>query len=211
MKPWSDFYDLLSPDVPGCPQAAQEQALRQAAIAFCEQSLAWRYVHPDITVTVDTADYDFVPPPQAVVEAITYAKFNDTELSVNVSQDDMRVWHWRDQAGMPAYVLGGATSLKLVPNPDVEGTLYLEVILKPSPSAESIDDDLYNEFRAPIIHWALSQLMLSPNKPYSNPTLATFHMQQYFSLAAAAGIKIARNRTREPLQTAIMRRGLYES
>jgi len=42
-KLWSDFYDLVVPDLPGCPFAMVDNALRESAIAFCEQSLAWSY------------------------------------------------------------------------------------------------------------------------------------------------------------------------
>lgn len=206
MKPWSEFYDLLSPDVPNCPQAAQDYALRQGAIAFCEQSLAWRYNHPDISVQVGTTDYDFTPPPGAVVHAVTYASFNDGEIDVNVAQDDMRIWNWRDQVGTPSYVLGTPTGIKLVPTPDLEGTLKLETVLKPSPIAEGIDDDIFNEYRGAIVHWAAGRLMLSPKKPYTDSALATYHLSQFASQAAAAGTRVARNYTRAPLETYIMRR-----
>jgi hypothetical protein len=206
MKPWSDFYDLLSPDVPNCPQPAQEQALRQSAIAFCEQSLAWKYTLPDFDVTVASADYDFPDITDAVVHAIVFAEFNDQEIDVNTAQDDMRIWNWRHQPGSPEYVLGGPKSFKLVPTPDLEGTLTMEVALKPSPTAETIDDDLYDEFREAIVHGALSRLMLSPKKPYTDTNLGTYHAQQFVAAAAAAGLRAARNYTRAPFETSIMRR-----
>lgn len=211
MKPWSDFYDLLGPDVPGCPFAAQEQALRQGAIAFCEQSLAWKYTHPDIEITVATDEYPYVPPTGAVVHTVTYAAFNDSEINVDVDESSMRIWDWRNQTGIPEYVLGGPSSLRLVPNPNVPGTLKLEVILKPSPDAEGIDDTLFNEYREPIVHWALGRLMASPKKPYTDLQLSIYHMQQFFSKTAGAGIRVARNYTRQPLRTSIMTRGRRES
>ncbi|HJT51997.1 MAG TPA: hypothetical protein VJ734_08665 [Nitrosospira sp.] len=39
MKLWSDFYDLVIPELPGCLLAVADGALHQAAITFCEQSL----------------------------------------------------------------------------------------------------------------------------------------------------------------------------
>jgi hypothetical protein len=206
MKLWSDFFDLLSPDLPNCPQAAQVLALREAAIAFCEQSLAWKYRNTDIPVEIGTADYPFDPPVGAVVYAVTYAEFNDVEIEVNTAQDDMRIWNWRHQTGTPQYVLGSPTVLTLVPTPNVAGTLKVDVALKPSPTSEGIDDDIFNEYREAIVHWAAARLMLSPNKPYTNPNMATYHMQQFFSLTGAAGLRAARNYTRAPFQTSIMRR-----
>ena len=34
MKLWSEVYDLVMPDLPGCPFAAVNSALRQSAIVF---------------------------------------------------------------------------------------------------------------------------------------------------------------------------------
>lgn len=210
MKPWSDFYDLLAPDVPGCPDAAKEQALRQAAIAFCEQSLAWKYAHPDIEIVIGQDEYPFDPPAGAVVHTVTYATFADNELNVMVDEYSMGIWDWRNQDGVPQYVLGGPTSLRLVPAPNVEGTLKLEVILKPSPDAETIDDDVFNEYREAIVHGALGRLMASPKKPYTDLQLSTYHMQQFFAQTAGAGTRVARNYTRQPLRTSIMTRGRRE-
>lgn len=207
MKPWSDFFDLLSPDVPNCPQSMQTLALRQAAIAFCEQSQAWRYQHDDITVIVGTSDYDYAPPPNSVVHAIDYAEFNDFEIEVMTAQDDVWLWNWRHQDGSPQYIVGHPTYLTLIPTPNIPGTIKnLSVILKPSPLADSIDDDLFNEWREAIVHGALARLMSSPKKPYTDLQLATYHQQQFRIDTATAGIRVGRSYTRAPLQTQIMRR-----
>ena len=50
MKLWSDLYDLIMPDLPGCPFAAVNNALRQSSIVFCAQSLAWKDEHPPVAV-----------------------------------------------------------------------------------------------------------------------------------------------------------------
>ncbi|MDQ3186902.1 MAG: hypothetical protein M3Q16_10710, partial [Pseudomonadota bacterium] len=69
MKLWSDFYDLVMPDLPGCPSVVVDNSLRQSAIAFCEQSLGWKYDHPSVPVVQGIAEYAFVPPADAVVHA----------------------------------------------------------------------------------------------------------------------------------------------
>lgn len=206
MKIWSDFYDHLLPDVPGCPYAMLDHALRQAAIAFCEQSLAWRQEHPDIAIIAPQAKYLFDPPAESVVHVITYAALDGRQISTETQASDMRINEWRNQSGRPQYVLGQESGLRLVPRPDADGTLSLEVALKPVPLAASVPDLLFDEWREPIIHGALSRLMLSPKKPYSNSQLAQYHQQQAHIKTGQAGIRVARDRTRAPLQTSIMRR-----
>lgn len=207
MKLWSDFFDYMAPDLPGCPLTAMIFALRQSAIAFCEQSLVWEYTHPDISVSVGTAEYPYVPPDNnSVVHTVTYGEFNGTEIDVNTKQSDMLIWDWRNVGGIPEYVLGGAEFLTLVPTPNIAGTLKLTVVLKPSPTAEGIDDDIFNEYREAIVHGALARLMLSPKKPYTDGMLANYHMSQFTAKTGAAGSRAARNYTRAPLQTSIMAR-----
>src|SRR6478736_8575730 len=103
MTPWTSFYDLIAPDLPGCSFAAMDVALRQAAIAFCEQSLAWKYTHPDVAIVAATASYPFVPPTQSVVHAITYAEFNGTAIDSHMGEPGIPINDWRNQSGTPEY------------------------------------------------------------------------------------------------------------
>lgn len=206
MKSWSDFYDLILPDVPSCPHAAVDLALRRAAIAFCEQSLAYKYNYPDIAVSAGTETYIYNPPDQTAVYVVAYAKFNDCEISVNTSEDNIKIWDWRDQSGTPQYVLGGSEGVTLVPIPDIDGTLSLIVALRPSSTAIGIDDDIFSEYREAIIAGAKAQLMISPKKPYSNAALAAYYQQLFIIKTGQAGVRTARNYTRQPLRTTIMRR-----
>lgn len=205
MKLWSDFYDLVAPDVPGCPVLVLDNALRQSAIEFCQQSLSWKYAHPDIILIAGQSVYPFDPPDGAVVYTISYAAYNGKEVQSHVGESSLRDWDWRNQTGAPDYVMGGA-SLTVVPTPDVAGPLTLIVVLQPSPDAAGVDDRLFNDDREAIIHGALSRLMLSPKKPYTSSALAVYHQQQFAIKTNRAGSNSARYATREPLQTTIMRR-----
>lgn len=206
MTPWSAFFDLISPDVPGCSQAAQVSALRQSAISFCEQSLAWKYDHPDIAVSVAVGKYLFSAPGGSVVHAVVYAEFNDSEIETRAMERDISTWDVKHKTGTPEYVLGGPISVTLVPTPDVEGTLKLRVVLKPSPAADGLDDDIYSEYRETIVHGALSRLMLSPKKPYTDAVLANYHAQMFLIKTGYAGLREELNYNRVPLKTSIMKR-----
>jgi hypothetical protein len=206
MKLWSDFYDLVLPHVPNCPDVAVDIALRQSAITFCEQSKAWTYTYPDIAVAIGVSQYSYNPPDQSAVDTVIHAEFSDCEIGVNVSENNLPIRDWRDQTGTPQYVLGGSTGITLVPSPDIDGTLSLIVTLKPSPTAIGVDDTIYNEYREALAYGAVAQLMISPKKPYSNPQLAAYYQELFIIKTGQAGIRSDRNYTREPLRTTIMRR-----
>lgn len=206
MKLWSDFYDLAVPELPGCPLAAIDSALRQSAIAFCEQSLAWQAAHPEVPVLPGIAEYAFAPPAEAVVHAVTWAALDGEEIASNAGRLNITGKNWRSRTGRPEQVLGGTTSLTLVPKPGAAGTLNLEVALKPTPDATGVPDDIFNECRETIVHGALARLMLSPRKPYGNAQLAAYHQQQFLVKTAAAGTRVSRSYTRASLRTSIMAR-----
>jgi hypothetical protein len=206
MKSWSDFYDLAMQDVPGCPLAAMDVALRQAAIFFCERSLAWKYRHPDIPVIPNTASYAFAPPTEAVVHAIVHAELDGRNMNFPGAEADKRIANWGDQTGTPVFILGSPASSILAPVPNASGVLTMTVALKPSSNAGGIDDSIFDEYRDAIIHGALARLMLSPKKPYTNMQLAQYHDQQFAIGIADAGMRAARNYTRAPLRTRIMGR-----
>jgi hypothetical protein len=206
MKLWSDFYDLVVPDLPGCPLAVADNALRQFAIAFCEQSLAWRFEHPDIPVAVGTAEYLLAPPEGAVAHVITYAALDGEEIEP-VDPASLPIRDRGRRAGKPRYMLSGPASVTLMSDLYAAGTLTLLVVLKPSATSMGIDNNLFDEYREAIVHGALARLMLSPGKPYTNPQFAAYHQQQFAVKAAAAGVRAARSNARIPLRTAILRRG----
>jgi hypothetical protein len=206
MKLWRDFYDLVMPDVPGCTFAAIDSALRQSAVVFCEQSLAWLTEHPGISVVGGTAEYAFTPPEGAVVHAITFAALNGEEIAPYKGETGISAKNWRNRTSPPQYILSGAGSVILVPHPDAAAVLTMIVALKPSPASAGIDDVQFNEYREAIVHGALLRLMLSPKKPYTNAQLAAYHQQQFAIKTAAAGVRVAKNYTRTPLRTSIMAR-----
>jgi hypothetical protein len=206
MKLWKDFYDFVMPDVPGCAFAAIDSALRQSAVVFCEQSLAWLAEHPRISVVAGTAEYAFTPPEDAVVHAITFAALNGEEIGAYKGETGISAKNWRNRNGAPQYILGGAGFVILAPKPAAAAALTLSVALKPSPASTGIDDVQFNEYREAIVHGALLRLMLSPKKPYTNAQLAAYHQQQFAIKTAAAGMRVAKNYARTPLRTSIMAR-----
>ncbi|SFN73409.1 hypothetical protein SAMN05216332_101415 [Nitrosospira briensis] len=205
MKLWKDFYDLVMPDVPGCTFAAIDSALRQSAVVFCEQSLAWRIELSPISVVAGIAEYALTPPEDAVVHAITLAALNGEEIEAYKGETDISARN-RYNRTSPQYISGGPGSIILAPKPTATGALTMIVALKPSPASAGIDDVQFNEYREAIVHGALLRLMLSPKKPYTNAQLAAYHQQQFAIKTAAAGVRVAKNYARTPLRTSIMAR-----
>lgn len=203
MKLWEDFFDLAAPEVPGCPFGVLENALRQGAIEFCEQSLAWEFDHPDVPVIAGQDVYLYAPPVGAKVVAVLWAKLGDRELECNIGEPDRRYWNWRDRTGQPDRIFGGPSVFTLYPKPDAAETLQLIVALRPSSDGPGVDDEIFDECREAIIHGALYRLMSSPKKPYTDLQMATYHQQQFAIKTGRAGVTASKHHTRAPLETTI--------
>lgn len=201
MKEWSGFYDMLMPELPGCPQAAADHALRQSAVEFCEQSLVWQAFHPEVAISAGTADYAFSPPEGTRVHAISRAALDGSELEAFVPGAGGSLHGQQGGLGSPRYVIGGTARFTLAPEPAAAGVLAMTVALKPSPDSQGIEDWLFDEYREPIVHGTLARLMLSPKKPYSNIELAAYHRQQFTVKTGAAGARAATRHARAALQT----------
>jgi hypothetical protein len=207
VKTWSNFYDLVAPQLPGCPLAAMDIALRQAAIAFCEQSLAWRFDHPPIAVEPGTSAYPLVPPADSTVHAILHAALDGREIGCGTGDCDMAERN-RDGhlSGIPLYIFGGTGFLALVPAPSANGILSLSMALKPSPASAGLGEREFDEYQEAIVHGALFRLMSSPKKPYTHLQLAFYHQEQFGARTVAAAMREGRGRTRALLRTRLMGR-----
>jgi hypothetical protein len=207
VKTWSNFYDLVAPHLPGCSLAAMDIALRQAAIAFCEQSLAWRFDHPPIAVEPGVSAYPLVPPAGSTVHAILHAALDGREIGCGTGDCDMAERN-RDGrlSGIPLYIFGETGLLTLVPAPGANGILSLGVALKPSPASAGLGEREFDEYQEAIVHGALSRLMSSPKKPYTHLQLASYHQEQFGARTGTAAMREGRGRTRAPLRTRLMGR-----
>jgi|ThiBiocorrection_1091964.scaffolds.fasta_scaffold74009_2 hypothetical protein len=205
VKLWSEFYDLVAPHLPGCPFAAMDNALRQAAIVFCEQSLAWRFDHPAIAIEPGVSVYPFALPAESALHAILHAVLDGRKIACFAAGRDMEE---RNRAinllqGVPSCIFGSADSFTLAPEPTASGVLILRVVLKPSLASTGLGDREFDEYREAIAHGALFRLMSSPKKPYTQLQLASTHQEQFGIKTGAAAMNAERSYIRLPLRTQI--------
>jgi hypothetical protein len=171
---WSDFYSLVMPWAPGCAEIVADAALRQAAIEFFQETLAWqRTLDPSLTIT--TAGYPDVACDITADEAIV--KLLDTKLDgrpLTLARADDFDGTDEPQSGMPsaAYTVDQSTVL-LYPAPAASGMkVTLRVALKPSQAATGIADAPFEQYASAIAAGALARLCTQPGTSYLNPGIA---------------------------------------
>jgi hypothetical protein len=77
-------------------------------------------------------------------------------------------------------------AVELAPVPNVNGTLYLRGYLRPDRDATAWDAELYDEFHRVVFHGVLYELLLMPNRGWSDPKTGALHGRQWTQLLAAA-------------------------
>jgi hypothetical protein len=177
----------LVTSVPGCPQPVIEQYVRDSAIDACERTLAWRYEQPLIRLTPGVYDYPYENPTQSEVHAFITASVNGRSLSPVTMEWLHRSYpDWPstnpDHRADPRYIVHlDDDTFAVAPIPD-DSQLYdlkMIVALKPLRTATGMDQTAMDDLENVIMHGALRDLLVLPNKNWSDRELASYHAKQY--------------------------------
>lgn len=199
MASYEAFFPYVLHEVPGAPEPLVIRAIRDAAIEFCEKSLILTRDHDPITVKAGVVDYDLEPPSGYVVIKIQQAWLDNnklTPLAPDVVRDASvynRLFSaYQSAPSTPqAYLQKEERTVSVWPLPDKQYTksLTMRVALKPTRSSTTVDDVLFEDYAEQIASGALSKLMASANKPYTNFDMAGVHKGLFMQ-----GINVARQR-----------------
>lgn len=204
LVPYTDWYNDVLPDVPGCPEAMALDAIRDAAIVFCERTKVHKVDLDPITLQASTPTTSFVVPastPQTRVARIEQALYGTTPLdfkdadwlAVNLERT------WRTKTGTPQYITqDDEESFRVVPYLTAIATVDLDlfVSLKPTQASTDIEARLWREYREVIAAGALARLMLSPKKPYTNTVLAAVNNDMFEGAIARITRKVFKGHVR---------------
>lgn len=171
MKLWTEFYDTLLPDVPGCNPAMANIALRHAAREFCERTKAWdEWRGPQLTVAT-SIQYDFdIATTEEVVKLLgaTLAGCDLKVLSVNDLPNN-----WQTYTGCTSGILTqDRRTFYVIPQREAGIEIRTRVALKPSNKGTGVSDELFAHYLEDICVGARARLHTSIKKPYTDKTTA---------------------------------------
>lgn len=191
----SEFFNDIYPNVPGCPDALIENATRNAAIAFCEKTGIIQFEMDPISVVAGVSEYDLEAADELIVDRIESAVYDGEPLEIlNDKLARMRYPKFQEYRAMPRAIFRRTSRLAILyPIPDANKTssLYLTVILKPSPTTEYAPELLLDDHKAAIVAGAVSMLCMMPNKDWSNGGVAATNASM-FAAAVSEGSRKAR-------------------
>lgn len=196
---YEDFFSNILPEAPGAAEMIVANAVRNACIEFCEKSLILQRDHDPVTLKSGVVDYDLEPPKGYIVVKVMKAWLEDQQLDP-LAPDVVReasVYNrlfssYQDKSSTPRFYLQKderSISVWNPPDKDYANGLTMRVALKPTRASESIESVILEDYAETIASGALSRLMMSVGKPYTNVEMAAVHKGLF-----QQGINVARSR-----------------
>lgn len=199
MRTWDKFYPLVLPWSAGAFEGSVDDALRQAAIEFCQYTLAWQRMLPDIVTQAGVASYALPLGVDDAVAKVLALSIGGTPGQLLAPQ---QLDHLDRIQGSPVagYTADGV-ELTLHPVPAQSGSVVsVRAALKPSQSAAGVDDVLHEQHAEAIAAGALKRLCQQPGRPYSNPGLAAANAEAFEAAKRAARLSAFKGRARTTLR-----------
>jgi hypothetical protein len=201
---FSDMLNDVSGFLPGCPAVTIQGTLRKLAIDLCERGDVWQEDLAGITLVDGTRQYTPVSP-YAYAEISNFTDAYIIDADANKVLLTWAAWstvrrvrpQWpQDDAGQPMFYLSeapGLISLAPVPDADSLGTLYVRASLRPTATATEFPAALYPMARRVLFHGTLHELMLMPERSWSNEKVGTYHGKMWTSLLHGMAISAQRD------------------
>lgn len=194
-------YDLFLPEVMpyvhDTPEFVMINAIRNAAIEFCDKSLYWQYEHDPITCLPNQSVYEFDLPNETTTARIMSAWYQNLPMASRNEDEMYKIFpmDWRTMVGRPQfYIQNRPSELIIAPSPQILAVngLVILMALKPTRSSTTIDSDIYERWAEHIAFGARARLYDTPNQPYADPQQAVKYRAWFESAIGEA--KIDRNR-----------------
>lgn len=210
---YTSFIPEVLPFCDGAPEKVIINAIRNAAIEFCDKSWIYIFNMPPIGVTANVQDVVInaaLPAATAIAKVIQgywNAQPIDAITRAEIVDEDA-TWRTRTGTSVCKYLIkDGYTIASLMPIPSktvaagggntimVNG-LSFTLALKPTRASLNVPDWLYELYLEDIAHGALARMYAMPKKAWTNANLAGTHKGKFDDAISAARVVASRSFTR---------------
>jgi hypothetical protein len=195
-------FQLMAPLV---PQPVALFALREAAIAFCRQTGIVTEILPPIVAMVGVATYAMVPTDSAqmrVVKANAVWADGKAIAPITASELEEDGIDWTVETGsILRYMQMTEGVLRLYKIPEATANISVRASTAPTVTATSVDDALADRWWPALVAGALAQVLMIPEKPFSNPQAAVAHEAAFNGLVSEAKMVAYKGYTKARIRT----------
>jgi len=207
MKYWEDFLIEILPSVENCPNPLAINAVRNAAIEFCQRSVVWRKELDPITISATIKEYDLHAELEnnETISAINTGHILDNgqicPLYVTTTEElDSVVPQWKGVTGQrsSAVFMKDTRTAQLYPIPEttIAGGLNLEMVLKPSRDATGVPDWLFEQWAEGIAAGAKARLFNMKSRPWYDASFAMDEQDTFDAAVKDASMRVNKAHSR---------------
>lgn len=200
MRPLEDWLPQILPRANHCPEPIALDAIRSAAITFCERTRLWR-AEDRFKVSRHSCDEIICVPYGAALHQIESARFDGRPLeAVSLSELDASDPDWRTRTGSGATYITQErpNTLRLVPA--ANGELALSLFLRPSEDADELPAFLYELYARVLADGALEEILTIPGQPFTSADLAHYHGTRFERALDRLSSQSVRGQQRAPIR-----------
>lgn len=208
---FEEFLPEVTQFMPDVPEHIAINAIKNAAIEFCEKTRYWQIDVPPISVINGQKNYVIETPADTKMVGMVVAYYN-TNLLIPKGPDELariyRMGDWQQVQGSPQYITQIIKpEVILVPYPyeDAADALSMRVAIAPTRASSEISSEIYENFLMVIANGARAILYNTPGQPYFDRGAAK-ECQIYFRAGIAnARIAIDKGLTRSSTRAEFQR------
>lgn len=202
---WTSFFDEVLPELPGAPlQALVKNAIRNAAIEFCDRTWVYRVEHEPLAAEANVPDYELEPPTKTALVKVHRAWYEKKEIFPKTPQDLAGLFsHWPTAIGTPLYFTQRSPDvLLLVPMPSasLQDAITAEIAVKPTRASTGISTDLFEKYLEEIAYGAKARLFAMSKKPWSDVKLAAYNLAKFDECIGKVKVQAVKGHTRARLR-----------
>ncbi len=189
----------VAPHIPGCPTAIISATIRKVAIDLCERAKVWRIAITPVSVVSGTYNYALVSPiagteVSAILHANMHLTAGATDRPIEITTGEVIFGiapNYPDlvSTGEPRamFQLDEATA-NVYPVPDSADTYTINLFaaIRPTPTAATVDSAIASQYRRVLFHGALHELMMLPDRVWTDDQKSLYHGKQWTYLLNAA-------------------------
>lgn len=182
----------IAPHVPGCPNAVIGQYIRKVVIDLCERAKVWRVRADPLILTSGTYSYqlstgvaetEVASPISAKVKVAATGRIKPLAVpTIDVLSAQRPGWPEDGITGEPeaiAQLTLGTFDVQPIPDAATTYTVYVTVAIKPTLTSSGCDGVILSDFRRAIFHGVLHELMLLPDRKWSDDKTGVYHGKQW--------------------------------
>jgi hypothetical protein len=182
---YSNFYEYVLPEVHGCPKGVAKNAIRDAAIEFCDKTQIWTAPSTTTDIKDGYSRYAFdTRTDGAIVTTVAYAAVSNNPIELIDAQSLSQLasdWRNLESSSPTKCFMDTNETIRLVgtPTKDIDDGLYVEVALKPSRTSTECPSFLLENWAEEIAHGALARLKAMVGRVWADGNLVAYHRSEF--------------------------------